>query len=125
MDLVAKAVPEVAAVASTGWPSPLRLWGWGWRGGGGRLAERPTSAIAYQPGSATPQLLIMRSRRPWRRLCPDVKIACRSSTPARRSATGSSRGDMQVGSGGIGPFLVGLDAGVDWKMLSGLNDMDL
>jgi NitT/TauT family transport system substrate-binding protein len=30
-----------------------------------------------------------------------------------------------VGSGGTGPFLVGYSAGVDWKVLSPLNEMDL
>ena len=30
-----------------------------------------------------------------------------------------------MGAGGIGPFLVGLDAGVDWKVISGLNNMSL
>jgi NitT/TauT family transport system substrate-binding protein len=34
-------------------------------------------------------------------------------------------GDIQVGSGGVGPFLVGFSAGVDWKLLSALNEMDL
>jgi NitT/TauT family transport system substrate-binding protein len=34
-------------------------------------------------------------------------------------------GDIQVGSGGVGPFLVGYSADTDWKVLSALNEMDL
>jgi NitT/TauT family transport system substrate-binding protein len=38
---------------------------------------------------------------------------------------GMLAGDIQVGSGGVGPFLVGYSADTDWKVLSALNEMDL
>jgi NitT/TauT family transport system substrate-binding protein len=34
-------------------------------------------------------------------------------------------GDIQVGAGGTAPFLVGYDGGVKWKVLTGLDDVDL
>ena len=65
-----------------------------------------------------------------------VAGACPTSPSARRrgaftTSSGSAirdgmlAGDIQVGSGGVGPFLVGYSAGVDWKLLSALNEMDL
>ena len=33
--------------------------------------------------------------------------------------------EIQVGAGGIGPFLVGFDSGIDWKIITGLNNMSL
>ena len=38
---------------------------------------------------------------------------------------GMIAGQIQVGAGGIGPFLIGWDKGVGWKLLSSLNEMDL
>lgn len=34
-------------------------------------------------------------------------------------------GEADVGAGGIGPFLVGYDSGVDWRILSALNDIEM
>jgi NitT/TauT family transport system substrate-binding protein len=92
-------------------------------GGGGGGASKMT--IAYQPGIGYAELLIMKQQGTLEKALPDMEIAWTQLSSGAAIRDGMLSGDLQVGSGGIGPFLVGYDAGVDWKLLSGLNQMDL
>lgn len=88
-------------------------------GGGGSMT------IAYQPGIGYAQLLIMKQEGWLEEDLPETEISWQQLSSGSAIRDGMLAGDIQVGSGGVGPFLVGYDAGVDWKLLSALNEMDL
>ncbi|WP_426244700.1 ABC transporter substrate-binding protein [Nocardioides sp. LHG3406-4] len=81
--------------------------------------------IAYQPGLGYASLLIARQEKTLEDALPDVEVTWQELNSGSAIRDGIIGGNLQVGAGGIGPFLVGLDAGVDWKVISGLNDMSL
>ena len=99
-------------------------------GGGSGGAEGSGGAgdnmtIAYQPGLGYAQLLIIKQEGWLEEDLPETEIAWEQLSSGSAVREGMLAGDIQVGSGGTGPFLVGYSAGVDWKVLSPLNEMDL
>lgn len=82
-------------------------------------------AIAYQPGIGYAQLLIMKEENWLQKDLPDVKVSWKMLSSGSAVREGMLAGDIHVGSGGMGPFLIGFDSGLDWKILSPLNDMDV
>ncbi len=97
----------------------------GTAGCGGGAAGGQGMAIAYQPGIGYAQLLIMKQERWLEEELPDMEVSYRQLNSGAAIRDGMLSGDIQVGSGGVGPFLVGFDSGVDWRLLTGLNQMDL
>jgi len=95
----------------------------GGAGGGGGGGD--SMAIAYQPGIGYAQLLIMKQEGWLEEDLPETEISWEQLSSGSAIRDGMLAGDIQVGSGGVGPFLVGYSAGVDWKLLSALNEMDL
>lgn len=94
-------------------------------GGGASSGGGDSMAIAYQPGIGYAQLLIIKQEGWLEEDLPDTEISWEQLSSGSAIRDGMLAGDIQVGAGGIGPFLVGYDAGVDWKLLSALNEMDL
>lgn len=94
-------------------------------GGGGGDGPSGNLTIAYQPGIGYAQLLIMREQKTLEKALPNVKVSYKELASGAAIRDGMLAGEIQVGSGGVGPFLVGYDAGVEWKLLSSLNSMDL
>jgi NitT/TauT family transport system substrate-binding protein len=94
-------------------------------GGGGGEAPSGDLTIAYQPGIGYAQLLIMREQKTLEQALPNMNISYKQLASGAAIRDGMLAGEIQVGSGGVGPFLVGYDAGVGWKVLSALNQMDL
>jgi NitT/TauT family transport system substrate-binding protein len=92
-------------------------------GGGGEPSGKLT--IAYQPGIGYAQLLIMREQRTLEKALPGMQVSYKELASGAAIRDGMLAGEIQVGSGGVGPFLVGYDKGVEWKLLSSLNAMDL
>jgi NitT/TauT family transport system substrate-binding protein len=82
-------------------------------------------AIAYQPGLGYASLLIAKQEGTVEEALPDVDVTWQEMNSGSAIRDGIIGDNLQVGAGGIGPFLVGLDAGVDWKVISGLNNMSL
>jgi NitT/TauT family transport system substrate-binding protein len=82
-------------------------------------------AIAYQPGIGYAQLLIIKQEGWLEEDLPETEISWQQLSSGAAIRDGMLAGDINVGSGGVGPFLVGYDGGVDWKLLSALNEMDL
>ncbi|MGH3383374.1 MAG: ABC transporter substrate-binding protein [Nocardioidaceae bacterium] len=82
-------------------------------------------AIAYQPGLGYASLLIAKQEKILEDALPEVKITWQKMNSGSAIRDGIIGDNLHVGAGGIGPFLVGLDAGVDWKVISGLNNMSL
>lgn len=87
--------------------------------GGGQLN------IAYQPGIGYAQILIMKEEGWLQEELPEYEISYQQLNSGSAIRDGMISGDIQVGSGGVGPFLIGYDSGVGWKLLSGLNQMEL
>lgn len=82
-------------------------------------------ALAIQPGMSYAPLIIIRDKGWLEDELPDTEITWQVLDSGSAIRDGMVAGDLHVGAGGIGPFLVGRDAGIDWKLLSGLNEMDL
>lgn len=82
-------------------------------------------SIAFQPGLGYAALLIAKQEKTLEEALPDTQIKWQEMNSGSAIRDGIIGGSLQVGAGGIGPFLVGYDAGVDWKVLSGLNNMSL
>lgn len=81
--------------------------------------------IAYQPGLGYAPLLLIKQQRTLEKAMPDVKIEWRQLNSGAAIRDSMISKNIQVGSGGIGPFLVGVNGGVDWKVITALNDMSL
>ena len=99
-------------------------------GGGGGSASgdcEPAKklAIAYQPGLGYASLLMAKQQKTVEKALPDVDVTWQEMNSGSAIRDGMIGDKLQVGAGGISPFLVGLDAGVDWKVISGLNNMSL
>ena len=101
----------------------LLIGGCGGAAGGGGGDDN--MAIAYQPGIGYAQLLIIKQEGWLEEDLPETEISWQQLSSGSAIRDGMLAGDIQVGSGGVGPFLVGYGAGVDWKLLSALNEMDL
>ena len=93
--------------------------------GGGSGGGGDGMTIAYQPGIGYAQLLIIKQEGWLEEDLPETEIAWEQLSSGSAIRDGMLAGDIQVGSGGVGPFLVGYSAGVDWKLLGALNEMDL
>lgn len=93
--------------------------------GGGGGGSSDTLTIAYQPGIGYAQFLIMKEEGWLEEALPEKEIRWQELASGSAIRDGMVSGDINVGSGGVGPFLIGWAAGVGWKLLSSLNNMDL
>jgi NitT/TauT family transport system substrate-binding protein len=100
-----------------------------WDDGSGDAADRRapggTVTIGYQPGFGYAQLLIMKQERWLEEALGGRRVEYRSLGSGADIREEMVAGEIQIGAGGIGPFLVGYDTGADWKLLSALGDADL
>ena len=93
--------------------------------GGDQSGELKTLTIAYQPGIGYAPLLIIKEQKTLEKALPGTKVVWKQLDSGAAIRDGMLAGDIQVGAGGLGPFLVGWDKGVDWKVLAAMEDMDL
>lgn len=91
-------------------------------GGSGKVSA---ITIAYQPGLGYAPLLLAKQQGLLEKKLPGAKITWKVLSSGAAIRDGMLAGEIQVGAGGIGPFLVGYDGGVQWKIVSALNDMNL
>ncbi len=94
-------------------------------GGGGGGEEATKISIAYQPGIGYAPLLLAKQEKWLEQGLPGVQIEWRQLDSGAAIRDGILSGDIQVGSGGLGPFLVGWAKGIDWKIISTMENMDL
>ena len=94
---------------------------------GASCSDKPATSvtIAYQPGLGYAPLLVLKDQKTLEKKLPGVKVEWRELNSGAAIRDGMVSGDIQVGSGGIGPFLVGVTSGIDEKVATGLNDMSL
>lgn len=81
--------------------------------------------IAYQPGLAYAPLLIIKNNKTLETEMPDTSVSWVSLSSGAAVRDGVVSGDVQLASGGLGPFLIGYDTGVNWKVVTALDNMNL
>lgn len=95
----------------------------GCAGSGGGPADAIT--IAYQPGIGYAPLLITKQQRLLEKKFPKKKITWKILNSGSAIRDGMVSHNVQVGAGGIGPFIVGFGNGLQWKIVTGLDDANL
>jgi NitT/TauT family transport system substrate-binding protein len=87
--------------------------------------EATTIRIAKQPGLGYLGLIVMREKHLIEKYAPSVQVQWNELTsgPAIRDAIVA--GQLDVGSGGVAPFIQGWDKGIKWRAIAALNDMPL
>ena len=81
--------------------------------------------IVKQPGLGYLQLVVMREQKLLERRLSGVEIEWRQLTSGPVIRDAMVAGQMDIGSGGVGPFVQAVDKGLDWKILGALNEMPL
>ncbi len=81
--------------------------------------------IVKQPGLGYLQLVVMREQKTLEKRLPGVEIEWRQLTSGPVIRDAMVAGQMDIGSGGVGPFIQAIDKGIDWKALGALNEMPL
>lgn len=81
--------------------------------------------VVKQPGLGYLQLIVMRETKMLEKRLPGVEIEWRQLTSGPVIRDAMVAGQMDVGSGGVGPFVQAIDKGLDWKTLGALNEMPL
>jgi NitT/TauT family transport system substrate-binding protein len=99
--------------------------GGGGSGGGEQKGPLKKLTIAYQPGIGYAPLLLIKQQKSLDKALPGVQVEWKQLDSGAAIRDGMLSGDIQVGSGGLGPFLIGWAKGVDWKVLAPMEDMDL
>jgi NitT/TauT family transport system substrate-binding protein len=96
-------------------------------GGCAAGASGPTDdiTIAYQPGIGYAPLLVAKQQRLLEKRFPTKKITWRVLNSGSAIRDGMVSRDVQVGAGGIGPFIVGASNGLPWKIVMALDSANL
>ncbi|MBC5811452.1 MAG: ABC transporter substrate-binding protein [Candidatus Eremiobacteraeota bacterium] len=85
----------------------------------------PTVLIAYQPGIGYATLIVMKQQGVLEKRFPGTKFDWRVLTNGDAIRDGIIAGQIQIGAGGNGPFLIGWDRGVGYKLIAPMNVMNL
>lgn len=94
-------------------------------GGSAQAQETKQLRIVKQPGLGYLQLIVMRELKLIEKRAPGVDIEWRQLTSGPVIRDAMVAGQMDIGSGGVGPFIQAIDRGIDWKTLGALNEMPL
>lgn len=86
---------------------------------------RGAITIAYQPGLGYSPLLITKQQKLLEKKFPDKRFTWKALNSGSAIRDGMLAGQIQIGAGGIGPFIVGHAQGVPWRIVTGLDDADL
>jgi NitT/TauT family transport system substrate-binding protein len=87
--------------------------------------EAKVLRIVKQPGLGYLQLIVMRELRLLEKRLPGVELEWRQLTSGPVIRDAMVAGQLDIGSGGLGPFIQAIDRGVGWKTLGALNEMPL
>jgi NitT/TauT family transport system substrate-binding protein len=96
------------------------------------VAGRPAAAqparvlrIATQPGIGYGQLIVMQAQRLLEKQVPGLRVEWQQLTSGPVIRDAMLAGQVDVGSGGVAPFIIAWDRGVPWKIIAALNQMPL
>jgi NitT/TauT family transport system substrate-binding protein len=92
---------------------------------GAAADEAKVLRIVKQPGLGYRQLIVMRELKLLDKRLPGVELEWRQLTSGPVIRDAMVAGQLDVGSGGLGPFIQAVDKGLDWKTLGALNQMPL
>lgn len=81
--------------------------------------------IVTQPGLGYLPLIVMREQKLIEKRAPGVSLEWRQLTSGPVIRDAMVAGQMDIGSGGLGPFIQAIDKGLDWKTLGAMNEMPL
>ncbi|ANE83509.1 MULTISPECIES: ABC transporter substrate-binding protein [Mycobacteriaceae] len=87
-------------------------------------AGQSTLKIAYQPNFGYAPLMILKSKNWLQESLPNHDVSYQTVNSGALIRSGMISGDIQVGALALSPFLVGWDNGMDWRVVSGLSDID-
>jgi NitT/TauT family transport system substrate-binding protein len=91
------------------------------QGGGGERLR-----MVYQPGTTVFAQLVIMEQEGWlAEDLPDYEVSWTQLDAGAAVRDALVTGGAEVGAGGIGPFLVGYSNGINWKILSALNDIEM
>ncbi len=91
----------------------------------GPAAAQEKLRIVKQPGLGYLALVVMREQKLIEKRAPGVEVEWRQLTSGPVIRDAMVAGQMDIGSGGTGPFIQAIDKGIDWKALAALNEMPL
>jgi NitT/TauT family transport system substrate-binding protein len=94
-------------------------------GASAQAQETKQLRIVKQPGLGYLQLIVMREHKLIEKRLPGLEIEWRQLTSGPVIRDAMVAGQMDIGSGGVGPFVQAVDKGLDWKTLGALNEMPL
>ncbi|MGH7709023.1 MAG: ABC transporter substrate-binding protein [Vulcanimicrobiaceae bacterium] len=81
--------------------------------------------IAYQPGIGYANLIVIKEQRTLEKQFPKTTFTWKVLSNGAVIRDGIIANHIQIGAGGVGPFLIGWDRGVGYQLISALNEMDL
>ena len=81
--------------------------------------------IATQPGIGYAHLIVMRELKMLEKHLPGLQVEWLRLTSGPVIRDAMLAGQVDIGSGGVGPFIIAWDRGVKWKIVSALNQMPL
>lgn len=91
----------------------------------GAIKAPDSLVIAYQPGIGYAPLLLMKEQRMIEADFPNTKVEYKLLSNGDAIRDGIISGQIQIGSGGVGPFLVAWAKGVDYQLVGSMDKMDL
>ncbi len=87
--------------------------------------EAKTVRIVKQPGLAYLALIVMREQKLIEKRLPGVTTEWRELTSGPVIRDAMLAGQMDIGSGGLAPFILAVDRGLGWKIIGALSEMPL
>lgn len=92
---------------------------------GSAAAPSGSLTITLQPDLGYSPLYIVDQKNWLKQALPHVHVTWQTLNSGSAIETGIITGHIDVGAGGIAPFLLGVDKGVGWKLLSSLDEENL
>lgn len=114
----------LAALAATV-AAALAVAGCGSAASSGSTEKLKTVTIAIQPGIGYAPLLIAKQEGWLEQDLPGRKVVFKELNSGSAIRDAMLSGDINVGAGGLGPFMVGWASGVNWKIVTPMENMDL
>jgi len=87
---------------------------------GSRADDAKQLRIVKQPGLGYLELIVMREQKLLEKRLPGVELEWRQLTSGPVIRDAMLAGQLDIGSGGLGPFIQAIDKGLDWKTLGAL-----
>ena len=88
--------------------------------------DAPSSVtIAYQPGIGYANLIVMKQSGALEKRFPGTTFDWRVLASGSAIRDGMIANQIQIGAGGVAPFLIGWDRGVGYRLIGSLNEMSL